>query len=230
MIPLSQIISRIRTRYEVSDTVRWSDSDIKLFVNEGLECLAESSHFYERYITIAVRPGTWYDLRGFTPETVVSIKSAWSTTRNDWLTPVGEGDLQFKWEDSTGDPQLFFTRGVYWFGVWPKASSSTTGDIRIYFSGVPNRYLVDQSVLYDLPDDHVPALEDYALHEMAFQDGEKQLALRYFKSYSDREKRLAQFVDHRLDGGISSRFSGIMAGRMYGSYSNDGYLTPQGYI
>jgi hypothetical protein len=231
MIPLSDIISRVRTRYEVSDSVRWSDDDIKGYINEALECLAESSDFYERYVTIPIQPDrTWYDLRGFTPEVVVSVKSVWSSIRNDWLHPVDEGDLQFKWEDSTGDPHLFFTRGVHWLGVWPKAGSSTTGELRVYFAGIPNRYTMNQSVLQDLSDDHVPALEDYALHEMAFQDGEPQLAMRYWNSYLEREDKLSKFADHRLDGGITSNFGGRVSGRMGGSPQTEGYLTPTGYL
>jgi len=230
MIPLSEIISRVRTRYEASDTVRWSDADITQFINEGLECLAEATHFYERYVTVPIQANRiWYDLRGFTPETVVSLKSIWSEDRNDWLTPVGEGDLQFKWEDSTGEPQLFFTRGIYWFGVWPKSNASSE-TLRVYFSGVPNRYDMDQSVLYDLSNDHVPALEDYALHEMAFQDGESQLAVRYFQSYIEREKVLASFVDNRLDSGITSLYAGFGAGNLNGPTGHEGYLTPTGYL
>lgn len=232
MIPLSEVISRVRTRYELgTSTVRWSDSDIKGFINEGLECLAESTDFYERFVTIPIEPNrNFYDLRGFTPEVVVSIKSVWSSVRNDWLHPVDEGDLQFKWEDSTGDPNLFFTRGVYWFGIWPKPESDATGEMRVYFAGIPNRFEIDQAVLHDLPDDHIPALEDYALHEMAFQDGEKGLALRYWASYREREKVLSRFVDHRLDGGITSRFGGIASGRMHSYAGNEGYLTPEGHI
>lgn len=227
MIPLSEIISRVRTRYEVSDTVRWSDDDIKGFINEGLETLAEATDFYERYTTIPIEDRTWYDLRGFVPETVVSIKSVWSSVRNDWLTPVDEGDLQFKWEESTGDPHLFFTRGAYWLGVWPRGSS---GFLRVYYAGIPNHYEVDQSVLHELSDDNIPALEDYALHEMAFQDGEPAAALRYWESYQTREKQLAMFVDHRLDGGITSKFGGIGSGSMSGPVGHEGYLTPSGYL
>ena len=230
MIPLSEVISRVRTRYEVSDTIRWSDDDIKGFINEGLECLAEATDFYERYVSIPMQPDRqWYDLRGFTPEVVVSIKSVWSSIRNDWLEPVDEGDLQFKWEDSTGDPHLFFTRGVYWLGIWPKGKSTVSGELRVYFAGIPNRFEIDQAVLHDLPDDHIVALEDYALHEMAFQDGESQLALRYWKSYLDRENRFSKFVDHRLDGSINSRFSGFASGRLNGPTGHEGYLTSTGF-
>jgi hypothetical protein len=231
MLPLSEIITRVRRRYEVSDTIRWSDADITLFINEGLETLAEASNFYERFVVIPIEANrTWYDLSGFTPETVVEIKSVWSSIRNDWLVPVDQGDLQFKWEESTGDPNLFFTKGVHWLGVWPKASSTTTGHLRVQFSGVPNRYDIDQSVLYDLPNDHLPALEDYALHEMALQDGEIALGMRYWQSYLDREKKLSMFVDHRLDGAITSRFGGFTSGRMGGPAGHEGYLTPTGYL
>jgi len=188
MIPLSEVVSRVRTRYEQASSVRWSDADIIKYINEGLECLAEATEFYERYVTIQMRPEqNWYDLRGFTPETVVSIKSVYSSVRDDWLQPVDENDLQFKWEESTGDPQVFFTRGAYWLGVWPSNGTSASGELRVYFSGIPNRFTINQEVLYDLPNDHYPALEDYALHEMAMQDGDADLAMRYWNSYLERE-------------------------------------------
>jgi hypothetical protein len=153
----------------------------------------------------------------------------WSSVRNDWLTPVDIGDLQFKWEESTGDPHLFCTRGIYWFGVWPKGGTSTTGLLRVYFAGLPARFANDQSVLLDLPDDHVPALEDYALHEMAFQDGETQLGMRYWQSYLEREKKLSMFVDHRLDGSITSRYAGFMSGNLGGPTGHEGSFYSERY-
>lgn len=228
MIPLSDIVARVRVRYEQSSTVRWSDADIKKYLNEGLETLAEASDFYERYVTIPLEVSRqYYDLRGFTPETIVSVKSVWSSVRNDWLMAVDEGDLEFKWEASTGDPQMFFTRGIYWLGIWPRPGASTTGYIRVYFAGIPYRYTIDQAVLADLPDDHVPALEEYALHEMAMQDGDFALAMRYWASYSEREKKLSMFTDHRLDGGITSRYGGYTSGRFGGPAGNTGYV--EGY-
>lgn len=231
MIPLSTIVGRVRTRYEQSSTVRWSNDDIKKYINEGLESLAEASDFYERYVTIPLESGRrYYDLRGFTPETVVGVKSVWSSVRNDWLQAVDEGDLQFKWEESTGDPQVYFTRGIYWLGLWPCPSTDTTGYVRVYFAGIPYRYTIDQAVLSDLPDDHIPALEEYALHEMAMQDGDVDLAMRYWASYREREKKLSMFADHRLDGGTTSLYGGFTSGHFGGPAGNEGHMDSEGYI
>lgn len=231
MIPLSTIVGRVRARYEQSSTVRWSDDDIKKYINEGLETLAEASDFYERYTTVALENGRqYYDLRGFTPETVVSVKSVWSSARNDWLQPVDSGDLQFQWEASTGDPQVFFTRGIHWLGVWPRPGSTNTGSLRVYFSGIPYRYTIDQAVLADLPDDHVPALEEYALHEMAIQDGDVDLSMRYWASYIERENRLSRFADHRLDGGTVGRYGGYTSGHFGGPAGTEGYFDVSEFI
>lgn len=64
MIQLSDIISRIRTKHEQATNVRWTDANIQGIINEGLESLAESTHFYERYTTIPMAVSRhWYDLQ-----------------------------------------------------------------------------------------------------------------------------------------------------------------------
>ena len=199
MIPLSDLISRVRTKHEHATSVRWTDADIQKVINEGLECLAEATHFYERYITVPIQMSrTWYDLRGFTPEVVVSIKSIHSSTRNYWLKPISVRDLPYNWEQSVGEPQCFFTRGCHWYGVWPRAGSDeSSGFHRVYFAGIPQRFENTQAVLRDLPDNHVIALEDYALYELAAQDREWKRAQQLFQSYRKREKDLADFIDGR---------------------------------
>ena len=217
MISLSTLISRTRTRYEAESggsSVRWSDTDITLFINEGLECLAEASGFYERYCAMPVQAErTYYDVRGFTPETVVSIKSIWSTARNDWLKPISIEELDTTWESATGDPLAFFTRGIFWIGVYPHAGTTASGYLRVYFSGIPNRYGFSQAVLGDLPDNHTVALEDYALYELAALDKQPKRALVHFASYLKREKALAAQLDRRLVGSTKTRL-GRLGGRI----------------
>jgi hypothetical protein len=212
MIPLSEVISRVRTKFEASSTTRWSDARIQEFVNDGLESLAEAGSWYERYVTVPEQPlRTWYDLRGFTPETVSHIKSIWSTSRNEWLTPVTEDELDPQWEDATGTPQVFFTRGIYWLGVYPRlGESDTAGYLRVYFTGVPQRFSYTQAVLRDLPDDYVPALEDYALYEMSLLDREPKKAIMHWQSYLKREKSLHDFADRRLEGGSAIKMGGLL--------------------
>lgn len=215
MIPLSTLQSRIRTRYESGSggsTVRFSDANLQTYINEGLECLAEATGFYERYCTIPVEANrVYYDVRGFTPETVVSIKSVWGSGYNDWLHPANPELLDPVWEQSvTGTALRFWVRGIYWIAAHP-ISSESTGYMRVRFAGIPPRFSFAQAVLGDLPDNHYPALEDYALYEMAGADRQPKRAISYFQSYKKREKALATFVDHRLSEstiGRIGRFGG----------------------
>lgn len=217
MIALSSLLSRIRVKYEaeagVSSPVRWSDARLTTFVNEGLESLAEATGFYERYCTIPVEASRrYYDLRGFTPETVSRVKSVWSTTRNDWLAPKSVEDLGYGWQDSTGDPYLFFTRGIYWLAVHPLPTASS-GYLRVNFAGIPSRFAHTQAVLGDLPDNYYPALEDYALYEMAAQDRESGRAIAHYVSYLKREADLRNYLDRRLVASTPGRF-GRLNGRL----------------
>ena len=214
MVPLSQILTRIRRRYEAESggsSERWTDARITDFVNEGLECLAEATGFYERYCTIPVGDGRiYYDVRGFTPETIVDITSVWSSSRNDWLKPGSIEDLHTTWENATGDPQMFFTRGIYWIGVYP---NSGTGYLRVHFKGVPPRFSHPQAVLMDLPDDRVTALEDYALHEMTASDRQTKRSILHWSEYAKREKSFKEFMDRRLVASRAGRF-GRLSGRL----------------
>jgi len=212
MIPLSTLITRVRTRYEAESggsTIRWSDARITDYINEGLECLAEASKFYERYCTIGIEEGrTYYDLRGFAPETVTSISSIWSTSRLQWLNETTLTRLDNAWQMATGDPESYFTRGIYWLVVYPKPAA-TTGYLRVYFKGIPPRFSFPQAVLGELPADHFPALEDYTLYEMAASDGQPKRALTHWGSYAKREKSLQDAVSRRLTPSTTGRIGGM---------------------
>ena len=212
MVPLSTVISRTRTRYEAESggsSTRWSDANLTQFANEGLECLAEASGFYERYVTIPISADrTYYDVRGFTPETIVDITSVWSSARSDWLRPGSIDELTTTWELATGDPQVFFTSGIFWLGVYPRGDS---GYLKVHFKGIPPRYTHPQAVIGDLPDNHIPALEDYILHELTSGDRQTKRSLMHWSDYAKREKALKDFMQRRLvasSPGRLGRFGG----------------------
>ena len=219
MIPVSNVLVRVRTRYEAEASgsdIRWSDENLITFLNEGLENLAEATGFYERYCTIPIQSGrTYYDLRGFSPDVVVSITSVWHSARNLWLEPISARSLDTSWRSATGSPLAFWSPGIYWMGVYPVPSTTedASGDLRVYFKGIPPRFIGTQGVLMDLPDHFYPALEDYVLYEMAAADGNAKRALVHWASYQKREKALAHFVDHRVESSRSGRIGG-MAGRL----------------
>ena len=206
MITLADTISRVRVKFEQGSTTRWTDAAITQAINEGLETLAESTSFFERYCTIPLSSNRrWFDLRGFTPETVVRIKSIWTSNRNEWLRPVSVEDLPYDWHKSVGEPQVFFVRGIYWFGVWPYETSGS-GYLRVYFSGIPSRLEGIPAVIADLPDDHIPALEDYALYQLSVQDREHDASIRHYQSYLKRERDLKRIVDGRYVAGGMNAF------------------------
>jgi hypothetical protein len=219
MIPVSSVLTRVRTRYEAEaggSDVRWTDTSLLLFINEGMENLAETTSFYERYVSIPLEGGrTYYDLRGFTPETVVTITSVWSTNRTQWLDPISSLTLDVNWPTATGSPLAYWTAGIFWLGVYPfpTETDDTTGYLRVHFKGIPTRFVNTQGVLRDLPDHFYPALEDYVLYEMAAADGNAQRALAHWASYQQREAALSRFVDHRLETAHHGRLGG-MAGRI----------------
>ena len=219
MIPLSSLLSRIRTKYEaeagVPSPVRWSDSNLITFVNEGLETLAESSGFYERYCSVPIQANRrYYDIRGLTPETAVQIKSVFGSVRNEWLLPKTSEDFGVGWEKVTGDPYAFFPCGIFWVAVYPLPTTST-GTLRVHFSGIPSRFTHTQAVLGDLPDQFYPALEDYSLYEMAALDREPKRAIDHFKAYMLREKQLKEYMDRRLVASTAGRL-GRLSGRLGG--------------
>lgn len=211
LIPVSTILSRVRTRYESAtggSSTRWSDSLLTDFVNEAIENIAESTLFYERYTSVPFQPNRqFYDLRGFTPETVVRIKSIYNTGNNLWLEPLNPDKLHLDWRQSTGNPQGFFTRGIYWFAIYPKSTAALTTNrntqnyLRVYFAGIPSRFSNTQEVLRDLPNDMIPAIEDYCLYEMAAIDRRHDMALYYWDQYYQREERFRRFVDNRVGWG-----------------------------
>lgn len=210
MIPLSTLRTRIRSRYESDSggaSTRFSDTNLTTYANEGLEDLAETTGFYERYCTVPVEADrVYYDVRGYTPETVTNIKSIFSSVRNDYLHHTEPDDLGSTWEqDTAGTPVHFWTRGIFWFTVYP-IPNATSGWLRLKFAGIPPRFSFAQQVLYDLPDRYYPALEDYCLYEMAGADRQPKRAIAYFKSYLARQKSLHDLVDRRLVDSTSGCF------------------------
>ena len=89
------------------------------------------------------------------------------------------------------------------------AQVPSTTILKVYFQGVPARTNHLQEVLGDLPSDHLPALEDYALYTMASADGQPKRALDLWASFEKRQKALAYAVDHRLTGTRPGRLGGL---------------------
>src|SRR5512143_2139024 len=168
MLTLSDIRSRVRTKFEHSSTTRWSDADINAAINDGLGELAEATRYYERWVSLPLKQDrTYYDLRGLTPETAMSVTAVWHEAGVRWLTPINLGDIGYEqWEETSGNPIAWFTRGLWWLGIHPRPSSDVDEWIRIYYVGMPPEMSDDGHEPKQLPDEFVPALEEYALYEL----------------------------------------------------------------
>lgn len=208
MISFGELESRVRTLYEAESHVRVSSASILEAANDGLDELSEATGFYERFAPIQLKGGqTYYDMRGFLPENVVSINSVYNVDQQIWLDPVGYRDLLTpRWDTVPGDPQQYLFRGLFWLGVFPRPSGDT-GSIRVYYSGIAPHFKDDYSVLSDLPDDFVPALEDYALYGLSADDAETDKAMIHWADYLGREKELKNFVENRISTARAGRFS-----------------------
>lgn len=200
MLTLSDIRSRVRTKFEASSTTRWSDADVNAAINDGLAELSEATRYYERSVSIPmVEKRTYYDLRPLTPETVMSVTAIWHESGNRWLTPISLGDIGYEeWEETNGDPISWFVRGGWWLGIWPRPASEVDQFLRLYYTGVAPALAEDGEVPDQLPDEFVPAIEDYALYELMHRDGETEKALYWWGQYKERERKLEQHVAHRL--------------------------------
>jgi hypothetical protein len=210
MLILSNVLSRVRTRFDAESSVRWDDETIIASINEGLDELSEGAQHYERIVSIPVTRRSFYDLRGFIPDDVISVRAVWSTIRQDWLIPTSEEKLGRRWEETVGDSYHFFLRGWSWLGVFPHPagdSSVANGFLRVYFNCLAPQLGHSQAVLPDLPDDFSPMLEDYALYDLQAQDGETDKALGHWTDFAGRQKKLTSFVASR------GRSSGFIGGR-----------------
>jgi hypothetical protein len=199
MISFGQLESRIRTLYEAESHVRISTEDILVAANEGLDELSEATKFYERFAPVPLKGGqTYYDMRGFLPNSVIGVNSVYNLTQQMWLKPRKFRDFGgHRWHTVIGDPQKYLIRGLFWLGVYPRPGSDT-GNLRVYYSSLAPHFKDSASVLSDLPDDFVAALEDYALYCLSADDAETDKALIHWDSYLTREAALKKFVKERI--------------------------------
>jgi len=200
MLTLSDIRSRVRTRYEHSSTTRWADTDINAAINDGLAELSEATRYHERWVSVPLKQNrTYYDLRGLIPETVMSVTAVWHEQGVRWLTPINLSDIGYEeWEESTGNPIGWFIRGAWWLGIWPHPTSDVDEWVRVYFTGVAPSLAEDGQEPRGLPDEFVPALEEYACYELHQREGETDKALYWWGKYKERERALEQHMAHRV--------------------------------
>lgn len=200
MLTLSDIRSRVRIRYEASSATRWSNVDVNDAINQGLEELSEATRYYEQWVSIPLREKrTYYDLRGWAKGSILSVTSLWHENGNRWVSPASHTDIDIaQWEKTAGAPYLWFTRGLYWLGVFPRLTTDADQWVRAYYATVAPKMTDDGHEPKQLPDEFVPALEEYAMYELTQRDGDTEKALFWWAKYKDREVALEQHMAHRV--------------------------------
>lgn len=210
MISFGQLEANVRVLYEAESTVRWKRSDFLKAANDGLDELSEGTGFYERFTQIPLKGRqTYYDLRGFLPPDIIRVNSVWNSGEQIWLDPVGVRDLMVqRWETVIGSPRRYLMRGINWLGVYPRPESDTNYPLLVYYAGHAPHFQDTASIVADIPDDFIPALEDYILYDLSAQDGETSKSLLHWSQYRNREKGLAALVKGRITTARSGALGG----------------------
>ena len=200
MLTLSEIRARVRVRHEASSSARWVDADIDAAINDGIGELSEATRYFEQWASIPLREKrTYYDLRGWADGSILSINAVWHENGNRWVTPASNKDIDIaQWEKTAGPPYLWFTRGLYWFGMFPRVSADTDQWVRVFYAAVAPALKEDGEEPKQLPDEFVPALEEFALYELTQRDGDTNKAMFWWAKYKEREAVLEQHMAHRI--------------------------------
>lgn len=184
-----------------SSPVRWSEDDIALAINEGLQELSDGAEFFEREYTIRLRKSAnYYDLRTCIPDTILRVTAIWNPTRNTWTRPVEVRELDEntsrQWEEVDGSPHLHFVRGLWWLGIFPH----TTADdetLRLKCKALHPDLEDDLDVPQQLPEEFHRAPVDYALYNLFSDDKEVTEAMNHWQKYGEKEAALKQRMETR---------------------------------
>lgn len=178
----------------------FTDEDIRSAINEGYADLADSTEFYERYANLTTCDRRlYYNLLEILPDTFLSPRRVYNTTRNAWLVPSSPQELDHstvrQWELTAGSPERMFLRGNWWIGLWPKAGPGEV--MRVYYTAIPPAMEDDADEPEDMPEEYHSALSDFALVELFGPRREVAKVQKAWKAYSERRDSLRAYVNSR---------------------------------
>lgn len=182
--------------------VFFSDDDIDFAINESYFELADATEFYEREAQIPMlKWRTYYDLsKILAPDTFLSPRRCQNVTTSKWLDPTDTREMDYhtyvQWEKTLGEPEKYFMRGNWWFGVFPKPTQDGIG-IRFYHTAIPPRMVNDSDIPLDIPREFHVGLIDGAMADLMGQQRETQKAIQYWNSFQTTVNKVAAFVDGR---------------------------------
>jgi hypothetical protein len=184
-----------------SSPIFWADSDIEQALNEGYEEMADATEWYERFATLDLLSGkTYFDLRSVLSDTILAPKRIRNNQTEKWLTPTDPRELDYhtfvQWEKNTGEPQMFFTRGLWWLGFYPKQNADS-GSVRLYYSSIPPAMSADEDEPA-FPEEFHYGPVAYAVYDLLCQDRETQKGLIWWKEYVLTEEAFRRYVIGRI--------------------------------
>jgi hypothetical protein len=195
-----QSITRTKL-YEASATF-WTDDDIKDAINDAYEEIADATEFYERQATIPLLSGrTYFDLTSILEDdTFLSPRRGWETATSRWYEPTNMRDLDehtyVQWELTQGAPRMYFLRGNWWLGVWPKANDDVSYKMRFYYTAIPPPF-EDDSDEPIFPGEFHMGIVEIALADLLGQERETNSALTHWATGQDYIKQVKEHVDQR---------------------------------
>lgn len=203
---------------EVRSPVFWTDQDVDDAVALGYQEMSDASEWYEQWIDLSVlwdRP--YYDVRTVIGENFLSLKPDFDRATNRWLIPSTVRTLDMndrRWERATDRPQRIFMRGLFWIGLFPRLQADDTpGQLKQYFTALPPP-MVDEWDEPGFPDTFHLTIADFAMTELMAQDGEADVAIKYWNLYLAGEADLVGWVQHRAQGPAQHGF-GSVGGNAY---------------
>lgn len=199
-----------RLNESATSPIYWTSDDVDTAVAAGYAELSDASEWDERSVLIdLLQDRPLYDLRTVLGPAFLAIGPAYNTTTHRWLLPSTVRMMDAhdrRWEWTTGEPQRFFLRGLWWLGLWPRTLSEA-GQIKQYYVALPDA-LDSETDEPAFPGNFHYGIVEFAVADLFAQDGEADLALQAWAEYLRIEGGLSQWVADRAAGATMSGFGG----------------------
>jgi hypothetical protein len=179
--------------------VYWQEADVRKALKEAYEDITDLTEWYETTGRISlVAHQLYYDLNLLlTDVPPLHVTGAQNIQTKRWLRPVALRTLEGRythWQRVDGQPQFFFIRGLWMFGVWPRCPENA-GFIDVYYTSMPPE--LTDSDEPGFPENFHRALSEYALYELFSQDAETKESLRHYGEYQKLAQALKLHVQER---------------------------------
>lgn len=200
---LGEIIDDVLTRIEeeTGSPSRWSRSDARDSINDGLDELSDATEFYERTAVFTLRArAVYHDVRTVGDEPFLRVSSIYNPARSRWIDATNVRDLDDftsrQWIRNDGEPDQWFMRGLWWLGIYPRSRSQ---DSVLHLKGKAlHPHMTDETERpRQLPEEYHRTLVEYAVYDLLARDDETAKALEHFSEFEKMSRELDKRVANR---------------------------------